>query len=108
MTCRLCGRAPAEVFKIRRHVGMLVMQRFVKFEGPLCRDHALEGSKDFLKKTLVQGWWGVISFFVNFYAVFTDVVALQRAKKMPPPMAVAAPPPPPPPAPPVVPPPPSS
>jgi hypothetical protein len=104
LTCQVCGREPAEVFTIRRHVGMLIMQRFVKFQGPLCRDHGLEASKDFLNKTLVQGWWGIVSFFVNFYAVYTDLRAVQQAKRMSAPMAVAAPPPPPPPVPPSIPP----
>ena len=33
-------------------------------------------------KTLVQGWWGIISFFVNFVAVGTDIAALRRASKL--------------------------
>ena len=81
-TCKVCGRIPARPLKLRRHVGMVVLQRFVKLEVPLCRDHGQELAKDYLKKTLVQGWWGIISFFVNFYAVYTDVHALQQAKQL--------------------------
>ena len=86
-TCQLCGRQPATEIVLRRHVGMILMQKFVRFRGYLCRDHAVQGAKDFLGKTLVQGWWGLISFFVNFYAVYTDLVALSKAKKLAPPMA---------------------
>ena len=49
-----------------------------------------ENSKEFLRKTLVEGWWGLISFFVNFYAVYTDLVALSRANKLGPPVGAPA------------------
>jgi hypothetical protein len=108
MVCKVCGRGPAQEFKLRRHVGMLVMQRFIWFKGPLCRDHGRQYAKDYLNKTLVQGWWGIISFFANWYAVFTDLSALSKAKKMAAPVdvqmaapvEVQMPPPPPPPPPP--------
>ncbi|MDP9330019.1 MAG: hypothetical protein M3P11_05190 [Actinomycetota bacterium] len=88
LACQICGRAPAQQFKIRRHVGMLFLQRFVRLNAPLCRDHAIELSKEYLKKTLVQGWWGVVSFFVNWIDVAVDLSALSKAKKMAPPMSV--------------------
>jgi hypothetical protein len=88
LTCRACGRSPAQEFTIRRHVGMLIMQKFVKFRGPLCRDHAQQLSKEFLNRTLVQGWWGLISFFVNFFVIATDLAAMSKANKMPPPVTV--------------------
>jgi len=84
--CQICRRQPAAEFTIRRHVGMIVVQKFVRFRGYLCRDHGIQASKDFLRKTLVQGWWGIISFFVNFYAVYTDLMALSKANKLGPPV----------------------
>jgi hypothetical protein len=89
LTCQICGRAPAQQFKIRRHVGMVLMQRFVRLNAPLCRDHGIELSKEYLKKTLIQGWWGVVSFFVNWIDVAVDLSALSKAKKMAAPMSVA-------------------
>ena len=89
-TCQICGRQPATELLIRRHVGMIVLQRFVRFRGTLCRDHGAQLSKEFLRKTLVEGWWGLISFFVNFYAVYTDLVALSRANKLGPPVGAPA------------------
>jgi hypothetical protein len=43
-TCKFCGRSPAERFVIRRHVGMLLLQKFVKIDAMLCREHAIEAS----------------------------------------------------------------
>ena len=56
--CIVCGRSPAQVFSIRRHVGMLVLQKFVKVREALCREHAQQLTKTFTLKTLWQGWWG--------------------------------------------------
>jgi hypothetical protein len=90
LTCRACGRAPAQEFTIRRHVGMIILQKFVKFRGALCRDHAQQLTHEYLQRTLVQGWWGLISVFVNLFVIATDVAALSKAKKMPAPEQPAA------------------
>lgn len=68
---------------------MVVMQRFVKVRAPLCRDHGVQLAKQYLKKTLVEGWWGYISFFVNWFVVVTDLVALSQAKKLGEPLPLA-------------------
>ena len=81
-TCQVCGRAPAVQVALRRHVGMIVMQRFVRAKPTLCREHGIQISKEFLNKTLIQGWWGVVSFFVNIFAVIQDVRALSTFKKL--------------------------
>ena len=91
MVCRVCGRGPAQTFTIRRHVGMLVLQRFVHITAPLCKEHATSMAKEFLGKTLVQGWWGIISFFANWFDVFTDLSVLSRAKRMAEPVGALAP-----------------
>ena len=91
--CRVCGRGPARELVIRRHVGMIFMQRFVKLRAVLCREHGVQLTKQYLKKTLIEGWWGYISFFVNWFVVATDLVALSHAKKLAapaPPVAPAA------------------
>lgn len=90
MPCRVCSRTPTRVLTIRRHVGMLLIQRFVKFKGPLCRDHGVELTKKFLGMTLWQGWWGYISFFVNFFVIGTDLMALSQAKAIPAPQGAPA------------------
>jgi hypothetical protein len=76
--CQFCGRQPAIKIKLRRHVGMVILQKFYKFEGFVCKEHGQELAKSFLGKTLIQGWWGVISFFVNIFAVITDVIAVTK------------------------------
>jgi hypothetical protein len=80
--CYFCGRYPAQVFSVRRHVGMLVVQRFIKLRQALCRDHAREITKAFTLKTLWQGWWGYISFFVNWFVLAANATVFLRANRM--------------------------
>jgi hypothetical protein len=79
----LCSRIPTRTVTIRRHVGMVLVQRFFRISKPLCREHGTATAKQFLGKTVVQGWWGVISFFVNFFAVGTDIVAYFAYRRLP-------------------------
>lgn len=81
--CVLCGATPTLSLRLRRHVGMVIVQRFVSFERPLCRDHGVAMARDYLKKTAVQGWWGLISFFANWVAIFTDLSALKAYRQLP-------------------------
>ncbi|HEY2802722.1 MAG TPA: hypothetical protein VGJ67_02240 [Actinomycetota bacterium] len=67
---------------MRRHVGMLFLQKFYKAKVCLCRDHAELVIKEYLAKTLAQGWWGIISFFVNIGVVAQDLAELRKARKM--------------------------
>ena len=56
--CDSCGRTPARPVRVRRHVGLLVLQRFVSVRVTACRPcgHAL--IRSYAGKTLWQGWWG--------------------------------------------------
>jgi hypothetical protein len=86
LACSVCGAQPAAAITVRRHVGMLIMQRFYKVTAPLCRQHGRELAANWLGRTLIQGWWGYISFFVNLFDVSTDIVALIRFSRLPPPV----------------------
>jgi membrane protease YdiL (CAAX protease family) len=79
----VCGRSPARVLTIRRHVGLVVVMRFFRIKAPFCRDHGITIANEYLRRTLVEGWWGFLSFFVNWVVVFSDWRALRRARKLP-------------------------
>lgn len=81
--CAVCGRAPTRSMIIRRHVGVLFYMRFISMKGPLCRDHGAEAAKSYLGRTLLQGWWGIISVFVNMFDVCADVRAFVAYKRLP-------------------------
>jgi hypothetical protein len=63
---------------------MLVIRRSWNYSAPLCRDHGSQLARNWLLATLLMGWWGLISFFMNFGAVATDLDALKAARRLPP------------------------
>jgi hypothetical protein len=73
--CAGCGSEPAKVVSIRRHRGMLIVQQFFKLRQPLCRSCGLRVLKQWTLQTLWQGWWGYISFFVNWFVLAMNLVA---------------------------------
>jgi hypothetical protein len=80
--CVVCGQQPAELIFLTRNVGMLFARRRYEFNRVLCRTHGIRFAWSWLAKTLVQGWWGTISFFVNFGCVGTDISALIQALRI--------------------------
>ena len=87
--CAVCGMTPTLRLMIRRHIGLIFVQRFISVDKPLCRTHGRHYTKLYLNKTLVQGWWGVFSFFINFYDVCSDVSVLRKYSSLDEPSAPA-------------------
>lgn len=77
-TCDSCGRTPARPITVRRHVGLLVMQRFVSVRVTACRSCGRGLIRSFTGKTLWQGWWGAISFFFNWFVLAANLFAWRR------------------------------
>ncbi len=63
--CQRCGLVPTVTVPIRRRVGMVIAYQTIRVENPLCRRHPRELTKDFLGKTPRQGWWSIMSIFIN-------------------------------------------
>ena len=87
-TCLACDRSPAAQFHVRRHVGMVLSHRVYRFRGPLCAEHGSALARECLNRTLVRGWWGISSFFLNIYTVCVDLAALARARRLGPPEGI--------------------
>jgi hypothetical protein len=81
--CWVCGRGPARSLSLARNTGMLFARRWEELSPVVCRSHGVRLSAKWLGYTVVLGWWGVISFFMNFLAVGTDLFALGRALFIP-------------------------
>lgn len=78
VVCDACGRTPARPILVRRHVGLLVLQRFITVRVVACRPCGRGLIRKFTGKTLWQGWWGAISFFFNWFVLATNVRAWRR------------------------------
>jgi hypothetical protein len=88
--CVICGREPATTVRVKRLVGMVVMHTIHTFKQPVCREHGEQAVKEFLVKTLIFGWWGVIAFFGNLLVVIPmNLIALSKIRKLGPPQGAA-------------------
>ncbi|KPI07433.1 hypothetical protein OV450_0359 [Actinobacteria bacterium OV450] len=83
--CRLCGAEPAAQATVRGHQGMLVLMRFLRQEGPLCRDCGLATYRRMSADTLWQGWWGPLSVFITPVTLLLNFGARARFLRLAPP-----------------------
>jgi hypothetical protein len=77
-TCESCGRTPARAITVRRHVGLLVLQQFVTVRVTACRLCGRSLVRRFTARTLWQGWWGLISFFFNWFVLAANALTWRR------------------------------
>ncbi|MFC4148291.1 hypothetical protein ACFO0M_18720 [Micromonospora mangrovi] len=85
LQCRFCGSVPAVQTTFRGHQGMLVIMRFLSMPGPYCRDCGLATFREMTAKTLVQGWWGYISFVVTPFTVLWNLIVSRKVRNLAPP-----------------------
>ena len=78
LACRLCGSAPAAQGRFRRVQGLVVLMRWASVEGPFCRDCGIALFRHMTAKTLLQGWWGLLSVFASVVAVLDNLVVRRR------------------------------
>lgn len=73
--CASCGaHAPTKHVTFYQNIGMLILRRYQKVEGDLCKDCI---SEHFWRMTLITsilGWWGVISFFLTPFILLNNIV----------------------------------
>ena len=78
--CLHCGRVPTAEVDLRANTGMLVAARWSALKGPLCKQCGLALFRQRMNHTLLLGWWGVVAFFLNFHAVYKNLVSWQRLR----------------------------
>jgi hypothetical protein len=79
----MCGKRPAAVIPLERNVGMLVVRVVHRENGPFCREHGIAKAQEYLRLSFLLGWWGILSFFVNFILIGQNVRGLNAAKRLP-------------------------
>ncbi|MGD9794010.1 MAG: hypothetical protein AB7V43_11060 [Acidimicrobiia bacterium] len=61
---------------------MLVLRHQYTVKGVYCRDCGLAVGRDSTNKTLITGWWGLLSFFTNLAFVAGAVGELRRLRRL--------------------------
>lgn len=82
LTCDSCGRSPAVPITVRRHVGLIVLQQFITMRVNACRSCGRSLVRRYTLQTLWQGWWGLISFFFNWFVLAANALAWRRASSL--------------------------
>ena len=89
LRCRLCGASPAVNVKVHEHHGMIILMQHLTYRGPLCRDCGMKVVKRCTRRTLVMGWWGVVSLFLGTpITLLLDLVAWLRIRGLSAPVTV--------------------
>jgi hypothetical protein len=82
--CQRCGaQVPATGVRFFRNTGMLIMFRWETLAGQSCRACALSDFARMTVWTLLLGWWGLISFFLNWVFLAVNVASLVWALTLP-------------------------
>ena len=76
--CLFCAHTPATTATIRQNVGMIIFRRHATFSITACRGCGLALAREMQNRTLIVGWWGLISFFANFVAMVGNAFAIVK------------------------------
>jgi hypothetical protein len=85
LTCRFCGSTPAAAGRFRAHQGFIVVMRFIRLDGPFCRDCGIATFRRMTAQTLLLGWWGFLSFFITPATVLLNLARRGRFARLGPP-----------------------
>jgi hypothetical protein len=83
--CMVCGGTPATPVELRTVVALVLFGITRTFRGIYCRDCGLAMFRQRMSATLLTGWWGFIHFFINLYAILTNLSARSQLMRLAPP-----------------------
>ncbi|GAA1570126.1 hypothetical protein GCM10009789_24610 [Kribbella sancticallisti] len=83
LQCRFCGAVPAVPATVRGHVGLIVVMRFLKLEGPFCKTCGVATIREMTSKSMLQGWWGIGSAIVNPITMLVNLGTYSKFKNLP-------------------------
>jgi hypothetical protein len=87
--CTACGAYPAAAVSFQWQLGMVLFWRLARVEGNFCAACARHLYNDAQYRTLTRGWWGLVAFFRNWFALMANRAALHRIRRLPEPIGVA-------------------
>src|SRR5215217_369072 len=70
--CQFCGSVPATDMTLHQGIGMLLVRRTKTFRARVCRDCGIALFRRMQSRTLLTGWWGLISLFINLGTIWSN------------------------------------
>ena len=86
LACTVCGATPAVEAEFRRNTGLFIMFRTETFGGRHCRECGIARFRDTTNHTLFAGWWGLISFVLNWVFLALNVASWRKVAALPTPL----------------------
>ena len=81
MRCDSCHLPePSAYVELHHNVGMLFMRREFTTEGQLCQRCLNSAFWHHTLRNLTLGWWGMISFFMTWYFLVSNLLTYLRAR----------------------------
>jgi hypothetical protein len=88
MYCQACGsKAPTKHVTFYQNIGLLILRLSKSIDGELCKPCVHKYFWEFTSINLLLGWWGIISFFFNWFFLLNNVVQYLGCLGMPSPDA---------------------
>jgi len=84
-TCMVCGAAPARLVTFRSVLAFVVFGITTTKRGVYCRNCGISEFRMQMNRTLLLGWWGIIHFFVNIFAIITNLDSRSLLMRLGPP-----------------------
>jgi hypothetical protein len=81
--CQSCGATPSAEVTLRQESGKLLWRTRRLVEGHFCRDCGISLFRDMQNRTLITGWWGIVSFFANWMTIGRNAIAARRLRGLP-------------------------
>ena len=80
--CMFCAHSPVTTKTLRQERGMILARRHSKFVVRACRGCGLQLAREMQNSTLLWGWVGYISFFVNIFTVVSNAGAIMAFNRL--------------------------
>lgn len=80
--CDFCGHSPAIYVDLRHEIGMILFRRYMHLDARLCRDCGIAMNREMTSRTVLTGWWGLLSFFANFAALIENFSSWTKLRKL--------------------------
>lgn len=83
--CQMCGSWPAQRMVYRSQAALVFVAQTQTSDVQACRNCGLALGRKVQNRTLLTGWWGIISFFRNWVYVAKNAGELRTTSRMQPP-----------------------
>jgi hypothetical protein len=70
--CQICGSVPATQITLRQGIGMMFLRKTKTARAYVCRDCGIALFRKYQAATLLTGWWGFISLFLNLGTLWSN------------------------------------